>query len=147
MVYESNQILRYHAYLHVFYSLKLSAQNHTIDSLLSVLKNQPEDSNRIKTLNNLGNTLNTIGDGKSSQIYLKEGITISKKIKYDAQLAKLYGNLGNAYIYDNKLDEALKSYLASQEMAKKLHLEKGKRCFIFRYWLHLSKKRKLPFGS
>lgn len=108
----------------LFWSISTMAQNSSIDSLLIVLKNQSDDTNKIKTLNNLGNNLNAIGDGKNAQIYLKEGITISQNIKYDALLAKLHGNLGNAYLYDSKIEDALKSYLESQKIAKKLNLEK-----------------------
>jgi len=85
----------------LFLTFSTTAQNEYVDSLLLVLKNSKEDTNKVEILNELCWELG-ISHPKKAEKYGKEGVSLSKKINFDRgqsvgyyYLAKLYLEQGN----------------------------------------------------
>ena len=84
----------------------LIAQNPKLDSLLSILKTQKDDTNKVKTFGSLcGMYRNT--DLEKSILFGKKGIELAEKINYDKGRAICYLNISSAYMFLNKLDSAI----------------------------------------
>ena len=89
----------------------LSAQSKNIDSLLDVLQSQKADSNKVKTLNEIGIAYSQFLPSKAI-IYLEEAYNLAVKLKLAEQelkalslMANTYNSLGN---YNKATDISLK---------------------------------------
>jgi adenylate cyclase len=72
----------------------LSAQNRIIDSLYQVLKNEKADTNKVNTLNLLGDKLFRISSYDSSIVYSNHAKLLAEQLGFDKGLADAYSNMG-----------------------------------------------------
>lgn len=84
----------------------IHAQNSNIDSLLNELKTTKRDTNKVNLLRNIGVSL-AHQDPKKSIGYWKEGVALSKDLKYDIGLARSYINIGTGYAFLGKYDSSI----------------------------------------
>lgn len=92
-------------------SISLSQGNPKIDSLLSVLKTEKEDTSKVNILNNLSGQHLKSGNFNDAKIYADSAATIAKPINFHKGIAKSYNNLGHIQERQSNYPEALKYYL------------------------------------
>ncbi|HXB13512.1 MAG TPA: tetratricopeptide repeat protein, partial [Bacteroidia bacterium] len=78
----------------IIMSLPGFAQNRAIDSLRTVLKTQPEDTGRVKTLNKLGEVLWRNNYFDTARICAQAAIELAQKTGYKLGIANAYRTLG-----------------------------------------------------
>ena len=100
----------------------LSAQNSAIDSLLSVLAKQKDDTNKAKTLFVL--SMESMDDNEVLR-YAQEELKLSEKLNYKEGIAEALNNIG--YVYDTKgeIGKALENYEKSLEIRKEIKSTTG----------------------
>ena len=82
------------------------AQNFNIDSLLNKLKEAKNDTNKVNLLRSIGVSL-AHQDPQKSIGYWKQGVALSKDLKYDIGLARSYINIGTGYAFLGKYDSSI----------------------------------------
>jgi len=97
----------------VFISYCFNAQNKQIDSLLTLLKTDKEDTNKVKHLNTLSDEYRLLGDYDKGLLYGKQALTLGKNIGYKKGIGNSYIETGNIYFVQGNSPEALKNYFAS----------------------------------
>jgi tetratricopeptide (TPR) repeat protein len=103
-------------------SFSAHSQNRYIDSILYVLKTQPEDSTKVKLLQKLSRHY-VNSDPQKSLEYSSEGLLISQKIKWNPGITAFYGEIANAYFYLGDYQNALKYRLEELDISKKMKYE------------------------
>src|SRR5688572_8240955 len=83
----------------VFCNLFSAAQNTNIDSLHKLLKVQKQDTNRIRTLNELGWEFLNRSEYSQAMNYLTSALTLSQKLNYKRGAALAHDIIGLVY-YD-----------------------------------------------
>ena len=101
-----------------------------IDSMLAVLKKQQDDTNKVKTLNELAWEFSSNKfDPQKAIEYAHEALSIAKKIRFKAGEATAYRRLGGIVINQGKYSEALKFYIAElkiqQDVGDKKRMASG----------------------
>ncbi len=99
----------------------LFSQNKlNIDSLLTVYKNQPLDTVKIRTVNHIINYYMYRSSAETKK-YALEQLDMSKKIDFKSGLALANYHLGNLYHNTSQLDSAKYYYKKSLLLGKQLH--------------------------
>jgi len=80
----------------------LCAQNRQIDSLLILLKKGNEDTNKVKTLNELARLYIIAGNSKEGISNSQKALELSLQNNFKSGIAQAYNNMGN--IYSNQAD-------------------------------------------
>lgn len=104
----------------------IGSYNPAIESAFKSLGIAEEIENTefiIESLNNLGMIFRAYENFHSAFEYYNRGLEISRKEKYIMGEALILNSLGNIYWFQKKYDEALKSYLMSLELYKKMCTE------------------------
>jgi len=83
------------------------AQQRTIDSLKAVLKTEKDDSNKVKTLGELYNALDTKGDSKSEDSVSAIEAALAEKVGYKKGQASAYCDIGYNYYSKGNYPEGL----------------------------------------
>lgn len=84
----------------------IHSQKLNLDSLLTVLKTQKEDTSKVNLYRNICGTMRFTDPVKAIE-YGKKGIELSKKLGFDKGTAGNYLNTATAFSYADKLDSAL----------------------------------------
>lgn len=89
----------------LFISATAYTQTSTLDSLQNVLvKQQKQDTNRVKTLMEIAGNLYNLGNSKKAIPYLKEIVQVSEKLKFAKGIS--FGSFVLVLIYDAQSDYA-----------------------------------------
>ena len=109
----------------VFCSFQSSAQNSGIDSLKNVIKNSPDDSNKVNNYRLLFiATINKLNAAQSIPI-ARQQLALAEKIHYKSGIAKAYKLLGVGYWSVGDLQKAVSYYLQSLKVYEELKDEWG----------------------
>jgi tetratricopeptide (TPR) repeat protein len=95
------------------------------DSLLSVLKNQREDSNKALTLNDLAWNAINYSDYAGSKEYSTQALQLSEKLSFKKGKFKALNTLGVTFKRLGNYPEALNYYLGSLKMAQEMNDQKN----------------------
>lgn len=102
----------------LFLCLPVNSQN--TDSIIKVLAQLGDDSNKVNTLNLLAKTLE-YSDSEKSIKYIKEAILLSESINYKKGLAKAYLNKGNYHFHKADYNTALDAYNSALLISKSIN--------------------------
>jgi very-short-patch-repair endonuclease/tetratricopeptide (TPR) repeat protein len=105
-------------------SLLSFSQQRKIDSLLSVLKTSKEDSNKVKTLDEISAALNA-SDPQKSMDYAKMQLALAGKIRDKKGLGNAWHNMGNANYDMGNYPEALEQWLKALQIREENKDRKG----------------------
>ena len=97
----------------------LSQESSVVDSLLSVLENPVEDTNRVNILNSLAEELRKTNPEQANK-YAEEALALSSELNYKKGIAGSYFSLGRIYRAQFNLTEARVNYLKSVQVYKEL---------------------------
>ncbi len=97
-----------------------SAQTHTIDSLLTVLQTEKEDTNKVNNLNMLTSKLLKISKYDTSLICANTTKELAEKIGFKRGLASALLNIGVAYDYMGKYPTAMEYEFKALAIAKEI---------------------------
>jgi signal transduction histidine kinase len=104
----------------------LTAQIINRDSLLSVVKTQPDDTNKVNTLQLLAmNYFNQSRDYTKVGEFAWKELALSQKLNYEKGLANSYSFIGSWYGYKGNKEMALFHYKKSLRLMQKLKNKKG----------------------
>ena len=107
------------------------AQNKIIDSLVTDLKNQKEDTNKVKTLKNLCRFYGDIGEYEKAISIANKGITLAQKLNFKKGISTCYISIGNIYEDQSNYTKALEYYTKSLKIDEELGNKKGiSMCFL-----------------
>lgn len=110
----------------VLTSQPLSAQTHNQDSLLKVVKTQPDDTNKVNTLQLIAsNYLSHSRDYQKMGEFAWKGLSLSQKLNYEKGLANAYSCIGIWYGYKGNKEMALYYYKNALLLMQKLNNKKG----------------------
>ncbi len=101
-----NTIYKFCYLIFVFNSITVFGQNQKLDSMLTLLKTQKDDTSKVNLLRNICGTIRFTNPAKAIE-YGKQGVALSKKLGFDKGTAGNYLNLSTAYTYSDRLDSAL----------------------------------------
>ena len=119
-----------------FCNLLSFAQQSKTDSLLSLLKTDIADTNKLNHLNNLSWEYFLIGSYDSAMLYANTALQLNtvlykevsdSKMKYTIQKAQAqsYNNIGNVYSSQGNYPEALKNHFASLKIVEEIGDKNG----------------------
>jgi signal transduction histidine kinase len=103
----------------LFNSISVFGQNQKIDSLLSLLQTQKEDTNKAKSYASLCGLVRN-NDLEKAIVYGKKGVELAEKLKFNKGIAVSYLNLATAYMFSSKLDSGIILLNKSLEYAHKV---------------------------
>ncbi len=101
------------------------AQHKHVDSLLKVLTNCVEDSNKVNTLNDLCKELRNVGSYDSALTYANKAKTLSKILGYKKGLSLAYNYIGQIYANQGNYNEALKNHFEALTIREQTNDKKG----------------------
>lgn len=103
--------------LHTSFSV-VQAQDRMIDSLLTVLKTLPDDTNRVICLFELAASYGDTDVVKGIDAAYK-ALTLAKKINYERGIAEAYGYLGSGYSEAGNYGKAIECFLEALRIQEK----------------------------
>ena len=98
-----------------------SKRQATIDSLTNVLKNNPNDTTRVRATNLLSLELKLSGKVDTALTLALSSLDLAKKINFTRGEADAYFFVAQAYSVKGKLTDALLNYLNAQKLYEKLN--------------------------
>jgi len=101
------------------------AQNPKIDSLLTLLKTDKEDTNKVIHLYTLSNEYRLIGEYDRSLPYGKQALLLSQNLNFKKGIATSYSNIGNIYNLQGRYPEALKNHFAALKLREEIKDKEG----------------------
>lgn len=108
-----------------FVSVRVVAQNISkIDSLEALLKNLPDDTSRVNTLNSLSNEYKKY-DAKNAVQYSLKSLTLAQKIGFKKGEANAWYGIAVVHYIQNALDSAEQNYLKALRIRTTLNDKKG----------------------
>jgi len=114
------------------YAICIAQQNKKIDSLITVLKSQKEDTSKVHTLNALSNQFLRSNNIPDAIKYAQEAIGLAEKKGFKKGMADAYINTGNIYNTQGNIftgqsnsPEALKKYFAALKIFEKYEAKNG----------------------
>lgn len=108
-----------------FCQLTLLAQQNKIDSLLTLLKTDKDDTNKVIHFNYLASKYRSIGELDKTLQYGSSGLELSKKINYDKGTSDSYSTIGIVYQNKGNYEKALENYIFSLRIKEKIGDKKG----------------------
>ncbi len=103
----------------------LAQKGSEIDSLITVLSSQKEDTSKANTLNALSWQHTQKGNYEQAKKYAEEALALADKIKFPAGKARAYNNIGSIYLLQGNNTEALKNHLTSLKINESNGIKKG----------------------
>jgi serine phosphatase RsbU (regulator of sigma subunit) len=100
-------------------------QQRKIDSLTKILTTQKEDTNKVYTLNRLGNALANMGNFDDALTNFEASLELSKKLNYHFGIASSLNSCGKIYLNRSDYPEALEHFIQSLEEAEKYNIKPG----------------------
>jgi serine phosphatase RsbU (regulator of sigma subunit)/tetratricopeptide (TPR) repeat protein len=101
------------------------AQNSKIDSLLTLIKTDKEDINKVEHLNKLPKEYERIGEYYKGLNYCNDALALSQKLNYGKGIANSHNIIGDIYNYQGNYPKALKNYFSALEIYEKIKDENG----------------------
>lgn len=101
------------------------SQTETVDSLLQVLKQEKEDTNKVKTLEELGWELYATGDYNKSIMYGAQSKTLAEKLNYPKGVSNAYNIIGNSYYNLGNYPLAVEGYFKALSIQEKTGDKRG----------------------
>ena len=101
------------------------AQSKSIDSLLTLVNNDKEDTAKTNHLNSLCFEFKEIGSYDTSLIYGDLALQLAQKLNYKKGIGDAYGFMGTAYYYQADYPKALDYYLKALKIDEDLNNKKG----------------------
>lgn len=97
------------------------AQDPKIDSLVNVLKKQNDDTNRVNTLNILGQQFLPAIKPAEAKKYAGEALLLARKISFKKGEALSHYNFGMIYLREYNFTEALQSFKTYLKLAEEMN--------------------------
>jgi tetratricopeptide (TPR) repeat protein len=101
------------------------AQQTKIDSLLTLLKTDKEDTNRAIHCYTLCRQYEYIGNYDTAIILGKQALDLSKKLTFNKGIANSYNNIGNVYYNQGNYTDAIKNHLAALKIREQIGNKQG----------------------
>lgn len=101
------------------------AQNRIIDSLLSRLKTDKEDTNKVLRLKELCWEYKNQGKYDSAMIFGTKAVDLAKKLNYKRGLSASYNNIGTLYIEKGLYPKTLEYFFMALKIKEELNDKKG----------------------
>lgn len=108
-----------------FCHLTLFAQNKNIDSLLTLIKTDKTDTNKVIHLNQLTDEYRLIGDFEKGVNYGTEAFKLANKLNFKIGISNASNNLGNIYFGQADHPKALRYYLNALKIDEEVKNNKG----------------------
>ncbi|MBS1635580.1 MAG: SpoIIE family protein phosphatase [Bacteroidetes bacterium] len=96
------------------------AQNHNIDSLIELVKTAPDDTNKVKMLNNIGWDI-SYENLEIGLDYAMQGYNLTKKLHYDRYYSSICGTVAAILADQGQYDNAIRYYHEGINKALKYH--------------------------
>ncbi len=94
------------------------AQNRKADSLLSRIKTDKNDTNKVKDLFRLCNEYRLTGDYETGLTYGKQAVSLAQDLKFKRGIASSYNNMGIIYMFQNNFADAMTCYESALKIYK-----------------------------
>lgn len=105
-------------FLFIFFATVCNGQGNQVDGLLKDLENSKEDTNRVKTLNELANAYNLFLPAKGL-ITAKEANELATKLNYTDGQLKSFSLMANAYNNIGNYNKAMEIFLTQLTILEK----------------------------
>jgi two-component system, NarL family, sensor histidine kinase UhpB len=99
--------------------------NKATDSLMNVLKNSPEDTNKVLTLFVLSHSFLVPGKEGEAKKYVDEALALAQKLNFKKGIAGSYNYLGIIYDRQDNFSDGLKYQLAALKIWEELGDKQG----------------------
>jgi serine phosphatase RsbU (regulator of sigma subunit) len=109
--------------LFILLTSNVFCQQRKIDSLTKVLSTQKEDTNKVYTLNRLGNTLANMGDLDEALINFEASLELSRKLNYHFGVTSSLNSCGKIYLNRSDYPEALEFFIQALQEAEKYNIK------------------------
>ena len=103
----------------LFCTTLFSQVNKEVDSLLKALDTEIQDSNKLRTLNRIGNYYIDNNPSKALE-YFERSAALAKKINNTLRLGNAYYDIGFCYLLKNDFDKSLQHYQQSAKIYEQL---------------------------
>jgi len=107
----------------LLYRVELSAQAKKLDSLLTLIKTDREDTNKIKHLSAICKTYFVGDEYDKAMAYGNQSLELAKKLGYKKGIAQAYNYKGIIFDYQGNYPEALKNHFASLKIKEEIKRE------------------------
>jgi tetratricopeptide (TPR) repeat protein len=101
------------------------AQNHQIDSILSLVKLDKEDTNKVNHLHSLCKLYQKENDYPAALVTEKKALELALKINWKKGQAKVYNSIAVIYDRQGNYSEALKNHFISLKIKEEIGDKKG----------------------
>ena len=101
-------------------ALQSVAQNKKIDSLLTLLKTDKEDTNKVIHFYIICKEYRKIGEYDKGLVYGKQALSLAQNLGFKKGIANSYGNLGVIYASQGDYPEAFKSYFSALKLYEEI---------------------------
>jgi tetratricopeptide (TPR) repeat protein len=104
---------------------KAFAQQNKIDSLLTLLKTVPEDTNKVMHLYRVCNEYRNISEFDNGLVYGKQALELAQNLGFKKGIANAYNNIGIIYEHIGNYPEALKNHFAALKIREEIDDKKS----------------------
>jgi tetratricopeptide (TPR) repeat protein len=101
------------------------AQSNMSDSLLSIIQNKPNDTNKVNLFNELSYQSYREGDFEAEMLYGKKALELAQQLKWKKGIADSYKNIGGAYEDLGDYNSAHEHYLYALKIYQELKNQNG----------------------
>jgi serine phosphatase RsbU (regulator of sigma subunit)/Tfp pilus assembly protein PilF len=101
------------------------SQADPIDSLLTLLEKDKEDTTKVNHLNSLTFEYKEVGSYDTSLIYGNAALQLARKLNYKKGIGDAYGFMGTSYYYQADYPKALDYYLKALKIDEALNNKEG----------------------
>ncbi|MGZ3749733.1 MAG: tetratricopeptide repeat-containing sensor histidine kinase [Bacteroidia bacterium] len=115
----------YITFIYFLLGITAFSQNKRIDSLLSVLKTDKEDSVKTKHLNKITEEYLDIGEYAKALLYGEQSLALSQRLGDKKSVAEAYNNIGEGYWRKGDYPEALKNHFIALKIREEIKYKKG----------------------
>src|ERR1019366_9064393 len=96
------------------------AQTKKLDSLLTLLKTDKEDTNKVIHLCTLCRQFNNVGGDDKGLVYGKQALVLAQSLSFKKGEAQSYNNIGNIYDNQGNYSEALENHFAALKLREEI---------------------------
>src|ERR1039457_1836736 len=125
----SSKLKKYFVFVLICLPAIVFSQQSKIDSLRSLIKNDKEDSNKVKHSGKLCQEYINIGSYDTALIYGNTALEVAKQFNFLKGVASAYNNIAHIYYlkgnYSKTLDFLLKSLKTDEELKDKIGIKKN----------------------
>ncbi len=101
------------------------AQQTKIDSLLTLIETDTEDTNKVKHLHIAANEYINIGEYDSALQYAKQELTLAQNINFKKGIANAFNSIGLIYSNQGNYPQALKQHFTSLKIREEIKDKNG----------------------